>query len=172
MLQLSASLLNRPVLSLQTGGVVATTTTAIINPNNLKIEGFYCDDALERKRQVILVEQDIRDVITQGVVVNDHDVLVDPPELVRLKDIMALRFTLVGKQVVTTDRQKIGRVTDFATDIESMYIQKLYVGQSIFKSFTGGSLTVDRSQIVEINDKRVVIHDIMPGVPAKSPAAA
>jgi uncharacterized protein YrrD len=166
MLQLSGSLINRPVLSLRTGGQVATTFSPIINPNNLKIEGFYCTDAFERKRTVILLEQDIRDVITQGLVVNDHDSLSDPAELVRLKKIMGIRFAIAGKSVVTSSKQKLGKVVDYATDLDSMYIQKLYVAPSMFKNLAGGSIGVDRTQIIEINDKKIIIHDIMPGVPA------
>lgn len=166
MLQLSGSILNRPVLSLRTGGQVATTTSPIINPNNLKIEGFYCQDAYDRKKVKVLLFQDIRDVLVNGFVVDDHDSLSDPGELIRLKEIMNMRFEIIGKQVVTTSKEKIGKVVDYAADIDSMYIQKLYVSQSMFKSIGGGSLGVDRTQIVEITDKRIIIHDIMPGVPA------
>src|SRR5688500_34079 len=143
MLQLSGSLLNRPVLSLRTGGVVATATEAIINPNNLKIEGFYCTDRFERNKTTVLLYQDIRDVIPQGFVVNDHDVLVEPEELVRLKDLMNLHFTLLGKHVVTTNKQKVGKVVDFASETTTMYVQKIYVGQSIFKNLSGGNLGID-----------------------------
>ncbi len=45
-------------------------------------------------------------------------------------------------------------MNDYATEVETMYIQKLYVGQSLLKSFAGGSLSVDRSQIVEITNRR------------------
>src|ERR1039458_3073195 len=116
MLQLSDSILNKPVLSLRTNTVVATATSPIINPNNLKIEGFYCDDSFSRS-QLILLYQDIRDFIHQGFVVNDHDVLVDPSELIRLKDLLDLNFTLIGKQVETIDKKKLGKVSDFATEI-------------------------------------------------------
>jgi uncharacterized protein YrrD len=167
MLQLSGTLLNRPVLSLRTGGVVASTTEAIFNPNNLKIEGFYCVDRFERKKQdVILLYQDIRDVIAQGFIVNDHDVLVDPAELVRLKDLLELHFSLLGKQVVTVDKQKVGKVVDFATETTTMYVQKIYVGQSLLKNITGGNLGIDRNQIVEITDKKIVIQELTPKVPA------
>src|SRR6266540_2280989 len=166
MLQLSGSLLNRPVLSLRTGGLVATITRPIINPNNLKIEGFYCQDAYERKRLVVLLEQDIRDVIAQGVVVNDHESLTDPSELVRLKQIMDIHFDVMGKQVVTSSKQHIGKVADYAIEVDSMYIQKLYVSPSMLKGgFTSGSISVDRTQIIEIGDKKIIIHDLMPGVP-------
>jgi sporulation protein YlmC with PRC-barrel domain len=171
MLQLSNVLQNRPVLSLRTGTAIATATAPIINPNNLKIEGFYCDDRFEKK-PLILLAQDIRDVIPQGIVVNDHDALTDSEELVRLKDILELNFVLLGKPVETVSKHKIGKVADYATEISSMYIQKLYVSQSVFKSLTNGSLSVDRTQISEITNRRIIINDLEAKVPAHAGAVA
>lgn len=172
MLQLSGSLLNQPVLSLRTGGIVATTTSAIINPNNLKVEGFYCLDSFERKKRLILLYQDIRDVIAQGFVVNDHDVLADPDELVRLKDLLELKFELLGKTVSTVSKEKLGKVVDYAADTGTMYVQKLYVGQSIFKNIAGGSLGIERTQIVEITDRKIIVQDIARPVQAGAKAWA
>lgn len=172
MLQLSGSLLNRPVLSLRTGGTIATTTGALINPNNLKIEGLYCVDAFNHKKTSILLYQDIRDNIVQGFVVNDQDVLSEPSELVRLKATINLHFELLGKSVVTTSKQKVGKVVDFATEMETFYIQKLYLAQSVFKNLTSGNLSVDRSQIVEITDKKIVIQDLEQRMPAQASAIA
>ncbi|HEY5668288.1 MAG TPA: hypothetical protein VIR03_03940 [Candidatus Saccharimonadales bacterium] len=172
MLQLSGSLLNRPVLSLRTGGVVATTTSVIINPRNLKIEGFYCTDAFQRKTTVVLLYQDIRDIIPQGFVVNDHDVLTSPGELIRLKETMDLHFDVMGKPVQTVSREKIGKVVDYATETTTMFIQKLYVSQSLFRSLTGGNLGIDRTQIVEITDRKIVVQDLTQHVPAGAKAWA
>src|SRR6185369_5066253 len=113
MLQLSGSLLNKPVMSLRTGGQVATTIGVIINPNNLKLEAFYCQDSIDKKKRLVLLYQDIRDVIGKGIVVNDHEVLAEPDELVRLKDVMSINFELIGKQVVTVDKARVGKVSDF-----------------------------------------------------------
>jgi uncharacterized protein YrrD len=172
MLQLSGSLLNRPVLSLRTGGVIATTTTAIINPKNLKIEGFYCTDAFDRKKQLVLLYQDIRDFIQQGFVVNDHDILAEPTELVRLKDVLDLRFELLGKQVTTTNKDKLGKVADYSTDITTMFVQKIYVAQSILKNLAGGNLGIDRTQIVEITDRKIIVNDLAQHVPVGAKAWA
>jgi sporulation protein YlmC with PRC-barrel domain len=171
MLQLSNALLNRPVMSLRTGQQIATANEPIINPNNLKIEGFYCTDRFEKDTKVLLY-QDIRDIITQGFVVDDFDVLTMPSELVRLQDVMDIAFTLIGKAVDTTSKQHIGKVSDFATEIETMYIQKLYVSRSVLKSFTGGNLGIDRSQINEITDKRVIINDLLKTAPVSANAVA
>jgi len=172
MLQLSNMLLNRPVLSLRTGTPVANAVAPIINPNNLKIEGFYCQDSFNKKMQLILLEQDIRDILPQGLVINDHDVLVDPSELVRLQGVIQLNFVLIGKPVITTDKNRIGKVNDFATDINSMFIQKLYVTRSMIKSLTTGELGVDRTQIVEITPKHIVINNLLQGVPVHANAVA
>ena len=171
MLQLSKTLLNKSVLSLRTGGVIASITGPIINPNNLKIEGFYCQDRFDKKLLVLLY-QDIRDNMPQGYVVNDHDVLVEPEELIRLKDILELNFELIGKHVVTVSKQRVGKVSDYATETETMFIQKIYVAQSILKSFTGGSLSIDRSQVNEITPRRIIINDLLETAPAAAAAAA
>jgi sporulation protein YlmC with PRC-barrel domain len=171
MLQLSASLITKKsVLSLRTGSPIATITAPIINPNNLKIEGFYCQDRFNKK-QLILLYQDIRDMLPQGYVVNDHEVLSEARDLVRLQKVLALNFELIGKQVVTVSKEKIGKVSDYATDTESMLIQKVYVAQSIMKSFTGGSLSIDRTQINEITPRRIIINDLLKNAPAPATAA-
>lgn len=170
MLQLSANLINKDVLSLRTGSPIATVISPIFNPNNLKIEGFYCQDRFD-KRELILLYQDIRDNMAKGYVVDDHDVLVEPDELVRLKDVIELNYELIGKQVETISKQKVGKVGDYATEIETMFVQKIYVSQSILKSFTGGSLSIDRSQINEITPKRVIVNELLKKAPVAAPAA-
>jgi sporulation protein YlmC with PRC-barrel domain len=170
MLQLSARLLNKSVLSLRTGSVIASITGSIINPDNLKVEGFYCQDRFD-KQQLVLLYQDIRDILPQGYVVNDHDVLAEPEELVRLKKVMDLDFELLGKPVVTLSKDKVGKVSDYATETTTMYIQKIYVAQSIIKSLTGGSLSIDRTQINEITPRRIIINDLLKNAPATAPAA-
>jgi len=152
-------------MSLRTGTQIATAVQPIINPDNLKIEGFYCVDRFDNS-QLIMLQQDIRDIIPQGFVVNDHDVLSEPEELVRLKAVLELQFELIGKQVETVSKQKVGKVSDYAVEMSSMMIQKLYVSQSILKSLTGGSLSVDRSQVTEITNKRVIINDLLKTSPA------
>lgn len=169
MLQLSGTMLNREVLSLRTGSPIAQIMAPILNPDNLKIEGFYCDVYTE-KRQAILLYQDIRDVLPQGVVVNDFDALSEPSELVRLKKILDLDFEIIGKPVETVSNDKVGKVSDYAFETATMYIQKLYVSQSILKSLTGGSLSVDRNQVQEITPKKIIINDLLQ--PTRVTAAA
>jgi len=171
MLQLSSRLINQAVMSLRTGGQVATATEPIFNPKNLKIEGFYCIDKFDPDA-LILLTQDIRDHIDKGFVINDHEVLVKEDELVRLESVLKLNFQLIGKPVVSVSKQRLGKVTDYAVDDATLYVQKLHVSQGLLKSITGGNLSIDRSQIVEITNRKIVVLDPLKGVKEPLPAAA
>jgi len=171
MLRLSETLIGKPIMSLRTGQPVATTSGVIIDPNNLKIEGFYCTDRFDRSEMVLLY-QDIRDVIAQGFVVNDHDVLARPDDLVRLTKLLQLGFDLKGMRVVTVGGQRLGKVSDYAIEIETMYIQKFYVTQGFMKGLTGGNLGIDRSQVHEITNAKVIVLDPLQGGAIRAAAAA
>lgn len=172
MLKLSSALINQPVLSLRTGRPVGLAIGPIIDPNNLSIAGLYCQDPHKPKHPLVLLAQDVREWIPQGFAVNDYDVLTEPDELVRLKKVMDMEFTLIGKPVYTQSKRRIGKVNDYSVDASSFQVQKLYVGQSIFKNLTGAALLVDRNQIIEITSKRIIIRDPLQGVRQPAPSAA
>lgn len=158
MLQLSQSLINLPVMSLRTGGLVATAIKLVINPNNLKIEGWHCTDMFSKKSLILLVK-DVRDIVPQGLAIDDFDRLTESTELVRLQEILEINFDLYGKHVVTDTKRKIGKVNDFAVDTSSFTIQKLYVSQPVYRSISGGQLSIDRSQIIEITNHQITVRD-------------
>lgn len=158
MLKLSKHILEIPVMSLRTGGQIAIALRPVINPNNLQIEGWRCEDQFG-KHELILLKQDVRDFVPQGIAVDDHEVLSEPAELIRLQEVLELDFELIGKHVVTNHKRKLGKVSDYALDPLTMKIQKLYVSRPVYKSLTDGQLMIDRSQIIEINPSRVVVRD-------------
>ncbi len=158
-------------MSLRTGLPVATTLSPIINPDNLKIEGFYCLDRFT-KSTLVLLYQDIRDVLVQGIVINDHDVLSEPSDLIRLKRVMDIQFDVMGKKVVTTSGSKLGKVTDYAVEVETMYIQKLYVSRNILKDFAGGNLGIAREQVQETTNKKIVVSDPLESAAISASAVA
>lgn len=135
------------------------------------IEGFYCQDKFDKKKKLILLCQDIRETLPSGYIVNDHDVLTSPEDLVRLKEILNINFDPIAKQVETISDVKVGKVFDYAAELKSMYIQKLYVSKPLYKSIGGGNLIVDRSQINEITPRRIIINDILGTVPAQAKAS-
>jgi uncharacterized protein YrrD len=157
MLKLYESVPGLDILSLRSGSPIAAIIAPLINPNNLYIEGWYVQD--DSKKQRIVLSQAIRDILPQGFVVNDHEDLSEIEDLIRLKEIMDLRFDLLGKRVTSQSGKSYGKINDFAFESSNFFIQKLYVGQSLVKNIAGGTLSIDRSQIIEITNQRIVIED-------------
>lgn len=160
-------------MSLRTGGAVATAERPIINPNNLKIEGWYCRDQFSKKT-LILLSKDIRDIVPQGLAVDDYERLSEPEELVRLQDILNLNFDVLGKVVITDSKRRVGKVSDYAADTTSFVIQKLYISQPVYKTLSGGQISIDRSQIIEITNREITVRDVdeKVGSPATAPLSA
>jgi sporulation protein YlmC with PRC-barrel domain len=171
MFRLSKTITDIDVLSLRTAAKVATATEPIINPHNLKVEGWFCEDVFS-KEKLVLLAQDVRDFVPQGIAVNDHEVLSTPEELVRLQDILKLEFNLLGKPVVTNHKRRLGKVADYALDTDTLVIQKLYVARPMYRSITAGQLSIDHSQIIEINDRAIIVReaDIKVGAPVTTTA--
>lgn len=158
MLQLSTTFYNRKILSLRTGGPIGFAHSPLINPTTLKIEGWYASAAADRTPYIVPANE-VRDIITKGIVVNDHASLTHVEDLVRLKEIIELRFELIGKVVKTDRKRKLGKVHDYAVDDQALIIKQLYVAQNVLKSLIGQQLIIDRTQIIEINDRAIIVKE-------------
>lgn len=161
MLLQSKNLMNTAVISLHTGHPVGQLQKPIIDPHKLEVVGFYVDGQWTENHteELILLASDIRDLNPKRAMINSLDELAAKSDLHRLKDILAIKYELVQKGVRTESGKRLGKVDDFVIDNISFEVQKLYVRQSLFKSMSDHSLIVDRSQIVEVNDKNIVVSD-------------
>jgi hypothetical protein len=157
MLFMSKSLFNRPVVSLRSGGQIALAIAPIINPHNLKILGWWCAPRSGRGRLVLLAE-DVRELMTRGLAVNDDDALSSAEDLVRHREILDIKFALIDK-TVKTKRQKLGKVGDFSYN-DGLFVQKLYVTRPVTKIFSSqDTLLIDRTQILEVTDSYILVRD-------------
>lgn len=158
MLQLSTIFYHRKILSLRTGGPIGYAHSPLINPTTLKIEGWYAS-ALHDRTPYIVPANEVRDIINKGIVVNDHSSLTHLEDLVRLKELIDLRFELIGKTVKTDHKRKLGKVQDYAVEDQSMMIKNIYVAQSLLRGILARQLIIDRSQIIEINDRAIIVRE-------------
>lgn len=156
MMMLSKSLLNRPVMSLRSGEQIAVAEEPVINPHNLKILGWWCQTT--GGQNMVLLAEDVRELMTNGLAVNDEEDLSSPEDLVRHKEILDIRFQLMDKPV-RTKRHKIGKVSDYSYN-DGMFVQKLYVVKPLRKVFTTeDTLIIDRTQILEVTDHYILVRD-------------
>lgn len=171
MLKLSGTLLNLPVMSLRTGTQIAIANMPIINPNNLKIVGWWCSEP-GGKRSILLAE-DVREAMPTGLAVNNEESLSDQADLIRHKEILNINFDLINK-LVKTKRSKIGKVSDYSYN-DGLFIQKLYVSRPLHKVFSSeDTAIIDRQQILEVSDHYILVRDteIRAGAEELAPAGA
>ncbi len=146
-----------PIMSLQTGAPIAQTSASIIDPRELKVIGFYCSGPRLDVNPAILLAEDVREIGSLGIIVDSADVLVSPDDLVRLRDVIGYRFRLEDKHVIDDAGYKLGKVTTYTLDNESLYVIKLQVHPGVWQSFGTTELIIDRSQIIQVTDHDVLV---------------
>jgi len=156
----TSRLINCPVLSLHVGGRIANVTEVIIDPNNLKILACRVEGPLVGKEVGdILPMTSIREFSRLGIIVDSADEFVEADEIIRIRDVLALEFNLVGLKVETKKGLKLGKVSGSTVNPENWQIQQLIVQRPLLKSFIEPELTISRSQVIEVNDYKVIIKD-------------
>lgn len=153
MLLLGSSFGKIPLLSLRTGSTIGSIVGHLINPHSLKVDALWVRIG-GFKQPFLLLIQDIREVSHQGIVINDHDVVIEPDEALRLKPIIELNFELIDKKVISS-HLPIGKVADYALNKDSFMIEKLYVEPTAWKKLQANRLTIDRTQIIEVSQTHV-----------------
>ena len=157
MFVLSTRLLKVPVMSIQTGSPIAYTVEPIIDPRKLHIVAFYCEGSKLTEGANILHTNDIREVSDIGFIVNGSDDIMDGDGLVRLQEIIDYNFELLGIPIYQDQGGKLGTVSDYIVETESFFISKLHVRRPLLKSFSTSELIIDRAQIIEVTNKRIVV---------------
>ena len=157
MLIVGTRLLNTPVMSLQTGGRLASTQKPIIDPANLKIVAFEVEGQLLSERPALLRVADIREMGRVGMIVNSNDEFIGVHDVIKIEKLYELAFPLVGMVVIDETRRRLGKVEDYTVDTDSFVIQQLTVNRGFFKGLTDTGLLISRTQIIEITDNEIVV---------------
>ncbi len=157
MLLLSEKLLSVPVMSLQTGGQIARSSGFIIDPRSLKIVALYVHGPQIEDLTTVLHTDDIREAGELGFIIDDSSKLMGLDGLVRLQQIIDFHFDLMKCFVYEKSGKKIGRVTNFSFDPGSYTVQQLYIKESLLKSLTSTSNIVRRSQIISIDNQKIIV---------------
>lgn len=159
MLVYHSRLIGTPVLSIQAGGAVAKLSDPIVNPDNLKILGFFLAGPMVDATNNILDASSIREYSNYGAVVDNADEFVSREDVVKIKKILALNFDLIGLRVETKKGTHLGKIIDFTATSDNFAIQQIIVKRPTFKSFIDPELTIHRREIVEITDDKVIVKD-------------
>lgn len=158
MMLLGSTLTKAPVMGLQTGGEIAQTKTAIIDPATLAVVAYTVEGPLLGDGIWLLRIADVRELSDLGFIVDSTDEFIHPEDVLKVNEIYNLSFSLLEMPVIDEKRSKLGKVIDFTLETGSFMVQQLTVRRPLLKSFNDTELLIHRSQIIEINDDAIVVH--------------
>ena len=145
-------------MGLQTGGELARTKKAIIDPATLAIVAYELEGPLLNEHPSLLRIADVREFSDIGLIVDSSDEFVTADDIIKIKEIYELNFNPIGMPVVDEKRHKLGKVDSYTIETSAFLIQQLLVKRPLFKSLNDAQLLIHRSQITEINDHEIVVH--------------
>ena len=165
MLMVGSRFIGMPILSLHIGGQTASVKRAIVDPEDLRIIAFELEGPILKDPEIgsYLMTEDIRETSNQGLVVDSADRFVNPEDVIRLNNVLELNFDLEGLRVVTKEGKsvkKLGKVVDYTVDSSTLSVFQIIAQRPFMESFVDPQLTINRSQITEIDDYKITIkHD-------------
>ena len=157
MILLASNTVGMGVFTIRVGGRFASISGLLVNPHTLKIAAFWVDDGHSKQHKLLLV-QDIREITPKAVIIDDHGSLVEPGDLPRLEEILAIDYQLPGKKVRSGSKTH-GKVSDFGFRTHTFEIANVSGKPSISRLISNTRFSFARKQITAVNDKAIEVDD-------------
>lgn len=145
-------------MGLQTGSELARTKQPVIDPATLTILAYSVEGPLLSQQPMLLRVADTRELSDIGFIVDSNEEFVEPDDIIKLAEIYDLGFAIINMPVTDEKQNKLGKIIDYTIDTDSFTIQQLTVKRPLFRRLGDTELLIHRSQIIEINNKSIVIN--------------
>jgi sporulation protein YlmC with PRC-barrel domain len=153
-------------MSLQVGMKVAETLSPIIDPRTLSIVAYEVEGPMLDQQPSFIRIADIRELGDLGMIIDSSDEFVGGDDVLKLKEIISINFTLHGMKVVDTRGKRLGKVIDYTIDTDSFTIQQLSVQAGLLGSLSTTGHMIHRSQITEISDTAITVRSTEKKIPS------
>jgi uncharacterized protein YrrD len=159
MLYEAKSLLNLPIINLDSGKTLAWLSDIIIDPENGKVLGLVATLGFWVKTKKAVAFSDIYEFGPEAILVRDDESLINISNIVRIKKIIDQKIFILGSKVVTKSGKRLGRVKNFVVNTDLGILVKIYVESLWGKSFIKGTLVIPAARIISIERKKIIISD-------------
>ena len=105
----SEQMINRPVMSLQTGGQLATTKSELIDPRNLTIIAYELEGHQLDQHPSFLTIADIREISNLGIIVDSSEEFIGASDVIKVEEVYGFGFELHGKRVEDNKGHNLGK---------------------------------------------------------------
>ena len=156
----SSRLLNYPILSLHMAGMIAKTSGLVVDPNDLKVIAFkLVGPEIGKNAGEYLRTENVREFSALGMVVDSSDDFVMSEDVIKLREVLDLNFSLIGMKVESKKGTNLGKVGEYTVNTDGFFVQQLVVHRPFFKSFMDPELLISKNEIVKITDDKIIVRD-------------
>jgi sporulation protein YlmC with PRC-barrel domain len=156
----ASKLVNYPILSLHMTGMIAKTSELVVDPNDLKVIAFKLyGPEVGKNSGNYLKADDVREFSSLGMVVDSDDDFVATDEVIKLKEVLGLNFSLVGMKVESKKGNNLGKVESYMINPNGFYVEQLVVRRPLLKSFMDPELIISKNEVVKITDDKIIVKD-------------
>lgn len=151
-------LINMPVAAEDTMSKVGTVRQIIIDPENGQLLGFLVATGLFSPAQAL----SFMDVVfwdENGLVTEHEENLVDPEEIIRIKNVLDHNINLLEMAAETESGQSLGQIENFLIDTESGTVVKYYLADIL-----GKKRILSADKVIKI-DRKVIFCDLDGRIP-------
>lgn len=150
-------LIGTPVMSLQTGAELARIKHVLVDPRDLTVVAYELEGNTLVEQPSFIRPVDVRELSNLGLIVDSSDEFVGVDDVIKIKQVYEFHFNIVGLEVVDDKKHKLGKVQSFNLDAGSFVLEQLVVRRPLLKSLNESELLIHRSQIIEVNDERILV---------------
>ncbi len=157
MKKLFSDIQGKMVYSRDSGGPVARVFDLILDPAN----GTFVALSVHPFMKKIV---GMRDVISwyPKIVIRDAECIVDPDEVMRIKDVLDKGYApFLDNTVVTESGKKLGQVYDYLFDIDAGILLKMMVAKSFLGMVRTSERVLPASDIIRVETDRIIVKDDM-----------
>ena len=156
MIYSASGLVGKPVVSIRINANIGQISGVLLNPDRLSVAGLWIKTNTN-PRQLLLLNDDVRQLTSQRAIVDDHNQLVEPSELPKLRSILTINYTIPGKKIVA-DGRKIGVALDFNFNNETYLVSHIIARASGLQRLRVSQLTFERRQITAIDNRKITVN--------------
>jgi sporulation protein YlmC with PRC-barrel domain len=159
MLILNEAISGKKIMSVHSGGSIATISEPVIDPKNLKIVAFSISSK-GLKYFSVVHSSDIREWSPLGAIINSEDEIIEVDEnMPKIRSVVEDGFDLVGIKVRTESGKRLGKVKNFVFETDGYFVVKLYIEKTGLLAILNPVLLVERDSVVDVTKKYLVVKD-------------
>lgn len=149
-------IIGMPVAALDSGSKIGEIKEIVVDPQNGTLLGFLVQEGGIFSSKKALAIVDVRDWDPKGIVTESVENLVDPSEIVRLKEVLAKKIQLLGMSAKTESQKNLGEIKNFLVDSNSQSVVKYYL-----KDLLGKSRIFTADKVIKINKAIIFSDDVL-----------